>query len=181
MTDQPNLGQGIGPNFGPNFAKTFSQSVADPASPSPTFKNRDADLVPRFMLRAMLGLVLASLAIAVFSVATGREPVAQPQAADVVREKWIVMEGLSAQAVIVRNTDGSVLMDLPHGGFITVIQSGIFTERRRQKVDQTLPVRIVEYANGRLVAEDPETGWSAELYAFGGDNKAAFERLLDQK
>ena len=28
------------------------------------------------------------------------------------------------------------------------------------------------------MAEDPDTGWSAELYAFGGDNKAAFERLL---
>jgi putative photosynthetic complex assembly protein len=42
-------------------------------------------------------------------------------------------------------------------------------------------VRIVEYTNGRLAAEDPLTGWSVELYAFGADNKAAFERLLDQK
>lgn len=149
--------------------------------PSPTFKNRDKEMVPRTLLWAMFGLAMATLAITSFAVLTGREPVAQPQAAEVVREKWIVLEGLSAQAVIVRNTDGSVLMDLPHGGFITVIQSGIFTERRKHKVDQTLPVRIVEYANGRLVAEDPETGWSAELYAFGGDNKAAFERLLDQQ
>ena len=78
-------------------------------------------------------------------------------------------------------TDGTVLLDLPHGGFITVIQSGIFTERRKRGVDQTKPVRIVQYANGRLVAEDPETGWSAELYAFGSDNKAAFKRLLDTK
>jgi putative photosynthetic complex assembly protein len=149
--------------------------------PSPTFKNRDKEMVPRTLLWAMFGLAMATLAITSFAVLTGREPVAQPQSAEVVREKWIVLEGLSAQAVIVRNTDGSVLMDLPHGGFITVIQSGIFTERRKHKVDQTLPVRIVEYANGRLVAEDPETGWSAELYAFGGDNKAAFERLLDQQ
>lgn len=147
----------------------------------PGFHSRDPELVPRILLRGMLALALATLAITTFAVVTGREPVAQPQAAEVVREKWIVMEGLSAQAVIVRNTDGSVLMDLPHGGFITVIQSGIFTERRKHKVDQTLPVRIVEYANGRLVAEDPETGWSAELYAFGADNKAAFERLLDQE
>jgi putative photosynthetic complex assembly protein len=147
----------------------------------PGYRSRDPELVPRLLVRGMLALALSSLAITSFAVLTGREPVAQPQAAAVVREKWIVMEGLSAQAVIVKNTDGSVLLDLPHGGFITVIQSGIFTERRKHKVDQTLPVRIVEYANGRLVAEDPETGWSAELYAFGGDNKAAFERLLDQK
>ncbi|NJS38260.1 MAG: photosynthetic complex assembly protein [Rhodobacteraceae bacterium] len=147
----------------------------------PGYRSRDPDLVPRMLLRGMLALALASLAITTFAVVTGREPVAQPQPAEMVREKWIVMEGLSAQAVIVKNTDGSVLLDLPHGGFITVIQSGIFTERRKHKVDQTLPVRIVEYANGRLVAEDPATGWSAELYAFGAENKAAFERLLDQK
>ena len=52
----------------------------------------------------------------------------------------------------------SVLMDLPHGGFVTVIQSGLATERRKHGVDPLKPVRIVEYANGRLVAEDPETG-----------------------
>ncbi len=148
---------------------------------APGYRSRDPELVPRMLLRGMLALALATLAITTFAVVTGREPASQPQAAEMVREKWIVLEGLSAQAVIVRNTDGTVLMDLPHGGFITVIQSGIFTERRKHKVDQTKPVRIVEYANGRLVAEDPETGWSAELYAFGGDNKAAFERLLDQK
>ena len=35
--------------------------------------------------------------------------------------------------------------------------------------------------NNLYTAEDPDTGWSIELYAFGSDNKAAFERLLDQK
>jgi putative photosynthetic complex assembly protein len=43
-----------------------------------------------------------------------------------------------------------------------------------------LPVRIVEYANGRLTVVDDHTGWSAELGAFGSDNKAAFERLMSQ-
>jgi putative photosynthetic complex assembly protein len=147
----------------------------------PGFRSRNPELVPKALLLGMLALALAAIIITSFAALTGREPMAQPQTAAVLREKWIVMEGLSAQAVIVRNTDGSVLLDLPHGGFVTVIQSGIHTERRKHGVDQTKPVRIVEYANGRLVAEDPETGWSAELYAFGADNKAAFERLLDQK
>jgi putative photosynthetic complex assembly protein len=42
-----------------------------------------------------------------------------------------------------------------------------------------LPVRLVSFANGRLSLEDPETGWSVELYGFGSDNEAAFQRLLD--
>jgi putative photosynthetic complex assembly protein len=149
--------------------------------PSPTFKNRDREMVPRTLLRAMFGLAMASLAITSFAVLTGREPVAQPQPAEVLRERWIVLEGHDAQAVTVRNPDGTILLDLPHGGFVTVIQSGLATERKKHNVDPLKPVRIVDYANGRLAVEDPETGWSIELYAFGQDNKAAFERLLDQK
>jgi putative photosynthetic complex assembly protein len=149
--------------------------------PSPTFKNRDKEMVPRVLLWAMFGLAMSALAITSFAVLTGRERVAQPAPAEVQRELWIVMEGHNAQAVTVRNTDGSVLLDLPHGGFVTVIQNGLATERRKHGLDPRSPVRIVEYTNGRLAAEDPLTGWSVELYAFGGDNKAAFERLLDQK
>jgi putative photosynthetic complex assembly protein len=156
-------------------------SNQSPLIHEPGFRSRNPEIVPKALLLGMLALAVATLAIVSFAALTGREPVAQPAAAAVLREKWVVLEGLSAQAVIVRNTDGSILLDLPHGGFVTVIQSGIHTERRKHGVDQTKPVRIVEYANGRLVAEDPETGWSAELYAFGADNKAAFERLLDQK
>ncbi len=153
-------------------------TMSDPTLRRPALRSSNPEMVPKALLWGMLALAMASLAIVTFAVLTGRPPAAVPQPAAVVQEKWIVLEGRSAQSVIVRNTDGSVLLDLPHGGFITVIQSGIATERRKYGVDPLLPVRIVEYANGRLVAEDPETGWSAELYAFGGDNKAAFERLL---
>lgn len=149
--------------------------------PSPTFRNRDKEMVPRTLLWAMFGLAMASLAITTFAVVTGREPVAQPAMAEVKRERWIILEGHDAQAVTVRNSDGSLLLDLAHGGFVTVIQNGLATERRKHRVDPLKPVRVVEYANGRLAVEDPETGWSIELYAFGQDNKAAFERLLDQK
>ncbi|WP_135447184.1 photosynthetic complex assembly protein PuhC [Tabrizicola caldifontis] len=150
-------------------------------SPSPSFRNSDKEMVPRTLLWAMFGLAMASLAITTFAVVTGREPVAKPAQAEVIRERWIVLEGRDAQAVTVRNPDGSVLLDLAHGGFVTVIQNGLATERRKHRLDPLSPLRIVEYANGRLAAEDPLTGWSIELYAFGADNKAAFERLLDQK
>ena len=97
-----------------------------------------------------------------------------------VATRAIILEGLDAQAVTVRNPDGTLLVDLPHGGFITVIQNAMARERLTHAVEGNPPVNIVRYANGRLVAEDPSTGWSAELYAFGADNKAAFERLLEQ-
>jgi len=73
-----------------------------------------------------------------------------------------------------------VLMDLPHGGFITVIQNAMERARLTAGVDKLRPLRIVKYANGRLTAVDDYSGWSAELGAFGSDNRAAFERLMSQ-
>jgi putative photosynthetic complex assembly protein len=149
--------------------------------PSPTYKSREKEMVPRTLLWAMLALAMSALAITTFAVVTDRPPEAQPQAAEVLRDRWIVLEGHDAKAVTVRDPDGTVIEDLAHGGFVTVIQNGLATERKKHGVDPLRPVRIVEYANGRLAVEDPDTGWSVELYAFGGENKAAFERLLDQK
>jgi putative photosynthetic complex assembly protein len=148
---------------------------------APAFRRKeDNDMIPKGLLVAMLGLVLSAVTITSYAVLSDRPHVGVPSASTPVRERMLILEGHSAQAVTVRAADGSVLVDLPHGGFVTVIQSAVFTARRRHGVDQTLPVRLVEYANGRLVMEDPETDYSFELYAFGGDNKAAFERLFDQ-
>ena len=140
--------------------------------------NREREMIPRTLLLGMLALALASLALATFSVVTKRPHVGVPTQGTVIAERDLILEGVSAQAVVVRDIDGTVLLDLPHGGFITVIQSGMERARRVARVPGNPPMRVVRYDNGRLVAEDPATGWSAELYAFGQDNKAAFERLL---
>lgn len=139
----------------------------------------EKDMIPRTLLWAMLGLALSALALATFASVTGRAHVGVPVSASVVKERAFILEGKSAQAVVVRDTDGNVVLDLPHGGFVTVIQSAMARARLTARVEGNPPMKVVRYDNGRLVAEDPATGWSAELYAFGGDNRAAFERLLD--
>ena len=139
----------------------------------------EKDMIPRTLLWAMLGLALSALALATLASVTNRAHVGVPVAAKVVKERAFILEGKSAQAVVVRDTNGNVVLDLPHGGFVTVIQSAMARARLTARVDGNPPMKVVRYDNGRLVAEDPATGWSAELYAFGEDNKAAFERLLD--
>lgn len=151
-----------------------------PAEPARQDPDRDRDMIPVNLLRGMLLLVICSVALVTFAVVTGRPTVGQPKPAAVVMERQLILDGHSAQAVTVYSADRTVLADLPHGGFITVIQSGVETIRRRHGIDPLLPVLIRRYANGRLTVEDPETGWSAELYAFGDDNKAAFEQLLSR-
>lgn len=151
-----------------------------PAHPNPTMRSDDPQMIPTILLRAMLALVLATLAVVTFSVVTGREPTGVPKPAAILAERTVVLQGGGAQAVTVLDETGAVLMDLPHGGFITVIQNANERARRVKGVDKLLPLRIVEYANGRLTAHDDYTGWSAELGAFGSDNRAAFERLMSQ-
>ncbi len=151
-----------------------------PSVPTPS-SNREREMIPAALLRAMFGLALASLIIVTYAVLTNRLHEGVPAAGTPIAERSFILEGMDAQAVVVRDLDGTVLMDLPHGGFITVIQSGIARARVVARTEGNPPVRIIRYDNGRLVAEDPATGWSAELYAFGDDNKAAFERLLSDQ
>lgn len=143
-------------------------------------RNGERDMIPKGLLRGMIALVFTAVALVSYASITKRPLEGVPEASTMVRERFLILEGKSAQAVTVKTPDGQLLIDLPHGGFVTVIQSGVATERRRQGVTDNPPVRLVQYANNRLVLEDPSTGWSAELYAFGSDNKAAFERLFDQ-
>lgn len=145
----------------------------------PAFRRRDDELIPRPMLIACGVMVAAALAFTTFHVATGRAPVGKPAAAAVTAERMLILEGKSAQAVTLRNPDGTLIADLAHGGFITVAQNALARARTVRGVDQTLPVRLVSYANGRLALEDPASGWSVELGAFGDQNKAAWAALLD--
>ncbi len=151
-----------------------------PARPNPTMRSSDPHMIPPVLLRGMLALVLACLAVVTFAVVTDRAPVGVPKPAAIVAERTIILQGGGAQAVTVLDENGKVLMDLAHGGFITVIQNANERARLVKEVDKLLPLRIVKYANGRLTVHDDYTGWSAELGAFGGDNKAAFERLMAQ-
>jgi putative photosynthetic complex assembly protein len=137
-------------------------------------------MIPTNLLLAMLALVLASVILTGYSALTGRDQVGVPKPAEILAERSIILQGGGAQAVTVLAADGSLLMDLPHGGFITVIQNGLERARLTAGVDKLLPVRIVKYANGRLTVVDDHSGWTAELGAFGNDNRAAFERLMSQ-
>ena len=144
-------------------------------------RSPEPDLIPKPLLRLILALVLASLALTTFAVVTGRQPTGQPKESPIVAERTLVLRTGSAQAVALYDLDGTLLEDLPHGGFVTVIASGVDRARRVANVSLDLPITIARHQNGRLTASDPATGWSVELTAFGSDNEAAFQALLPRK
>jgi putative photosynthetic complex assembly protein len=150
------------------------------STPETRFHRPDAnDMIPPIIIKAMIGLALVSLLMVAWARLTDQPMSAVPPAAEILRERTVSLIGGGAQAVTVLDENGELLAALDHGGFITVIQNGLQRHRLVQGVDASLPVRIVEYANGRLTVHDDVTGWSVELGNFGGDNREAFVRLMN--
>ncbi len=147
--------------------------------PSPNFKRNDNnDMIPIGLVRAMFALPVAALLLVGYAALTDRPAVAVPPEAPVVESWTISLVGNDAQSVTVLDAEGNLIADMAHGGFVTVIQNGLMTMRRRHGIDPTLPIDIVRFENGRLAAIDPLTDYRVELTQFGRDNQAAFERLL---
>lgn len=63
-------------------------------------------------------------------------------------------------------------------GFVRATLRTLVQERRTLHVSATEPFRLIADGSGRVVLEDPATGRSIELEAFGPTNAAAFARLL---
>mgnify|MGYP005992977921 CR=1 FL=1 len=67
------------------------------------------------------------------------------------------------------------------GGFIRSTMRGLAHVRQRQGMDAETPFELTLWDNGGLTLDDPATGESRELGAFGKDNRAAFAVLLDRE
>lgn len=146
---------------------------------SPPLRHHDTNtMAPPVLIKGLFLLAMLTLAMVAWARLTDQPMTGVPQSAEVVHERTLRLIGGGAQAVTVLDESGAVMADLAHGGFVTVIQNGLQRARLVHGVQADLPIRIVEYSNGRLTAEDPLTGWSVELGAFGADNRAAFERLM---
>lgn len=140
-------------------------------------------MLPKVLIRAMIALVLASLAIATFARVTDRPLVSTPPISPVVAESTLVLasDGVSG-AVIVTDMNGAAIANLTpeEGGFIAGVHRVIIRERTKHRVALDGPVIIRAFENGRIGITDPATGWAADLMGFGAGNAAAFAKLLAQ-
>lgn len=162
----------------------MAQLPLSPAPQRPAAKTPgkpEAELIPKPLLRAMIGIALLALALTTYAVLTDRPHEGVPAPGKVVAEKLVVLKDIDSRHVTVSDPAGNLLLDLPEGGFVDVMAAAVRRSRAVARITDNPPVRIVRYDNGRLAMEDPATGWSTELYAFGADSKAAFERILDMK
>ena len=96
--------------------------------------------------------------------------VAVYEAADVEPVQVLAPEAASVEPV-------QVLAPGTHG-FVRSVLRGLARERKRQGVGREPAFRLTRWADGRLSLEDPTTGRSVELGAFGPTNRAAFAQLM---
>ncbi len=144
------------------------------------YSDRDT-MIPRVLIRAMLALVLATLAIATFARVTDRPLVSTPPVSPVKAEAALILQADPASgAAQVYLTDGALLADLDpeEGGFIAGVHRVIHRERTKHRVALDGPILLQAFENGRMAITDPATGWSADLMGFGATNAEAFARLL---
>jgi putative photosynthetic complex assembly protein len=144
-------------------------------------KLRDRDMVPRALVFAMFGLMVASLALVSFAQLTNQPMRGVPAASAVVKEMPITLVGARTGGVVVEDATGTEIAwsFKDKAGFIDVIWVTMSRERKVQGIKGNPPLRLVRQENGHTVIIDPETDLAIELIGYGPDNIAAFARLLD--
>lgn len=146
-----------------------------------TAQNAERPKVPPILLKGVAFLVLASLAMVTAARIAGLQPAATPDdSVAVVSERLIEIKGRPDGGATVVTSSGELIVDLgpEKAGFVGGVKRSLDRERMLHKAPVDAPVRIVQFADGRLALRDPATDWRIELMSFGKDNREAFAALL---
>lgn len=135
------------------------------------------DTFPRPVLLGAAALILFSIV----GAAAGRHMRQADAAGSVVTAQLVFRAADRADGAVVVTADGQ---DRPlrvitgQAGFLRGALRALARGRRMDGMDAARPFRLTAYADGRLTLDDPATGDSIELEAFGKDNEKTFARLL---
>jgi putative photosynthetic complex assembly protein len=146
---------------------------------------RDKEMVPTILVRAMFLLCLCVLIIVGYARLTDRPLSAMPpsvEVAPVVQERVIRIFGKMDGSARVLGEDGMLIADFgpEEGGFVAGIYRVLERERGAVGLDASEPIRLVRFSDGRIGLRDDHTDFRAELFGFGADNEAVFARLLEE-
>ncbi len=137
--------------------------------------------IPKVLLRGILILLATILSLVAFARLTDRPLEAQPPNGAIVSERIIQLQGTVTGAARILDDSGAMIVEYAsgQGGFVSTIDRVIRRERLRNGVAKDGIVYVRMREGQRLSIFDPSTGREIELEAFGKDNIAHFEALLD--
>jgi len=144
-------------------------------------RHRDKEMVPRFLVQAMFGLMAATLAMVAYAQWFDVPNRGVLVEAPIVQSLEIVMIGDRSGTYEVTTPDGTLLASSADykGGFLGVIGRVVERERFVHDLSGNAPVSVVRRENGNIAIIDETTDLRVELIGYGKDNVAAFAKLLD--
>jgi putative photosynthetic complex assembly protein len=153
--------------------------------PEQKLVERDKEMVPTILVRAMFVLCVCVLIIVSYARLTDRPLEAMPPSeaeVPVVQERVIRIFGEMDGSARVLAEDGTVIATLgpTEGGFVAGIYRVLERERGAGGLPASEPIRLVRLSDGRIGLRDDVTDFRAELFGFGADNEAVFARLLEE-
>jgi putative photosynthetic complex assembly protein len=126
-------------------------------------------------------MVLLSLVLAVWTRLSGADITQMPPAKPVMtRYLQFVDRADGAVVVLDARRAAKPIQILPPGsnGFVRATMRSFARDRRSRDIGAAAPFRLSASADGRLTLEDPATGRSIELEAFGHTNAGVFAGFL---
>ena len=147
---------------------------------TPTQTVKQGEMISRAMVRAIVALIIGVLALVSYATLTGRTPSAVVPEGTVVKSRLILIQAEDSGAARVFTAEGELIADLSakQGGFISSIDRSLRRKRVVADLPQVGPVLLTLDDLNRLKISDPQSGWSADLMAFGSGNIGAFAKLL---
>lgn len=144
-------------------------------------RHRDKEMVPRFLVQAMFGLMAATLSMVAYAQWFDVPNRGVLIEAPITQSLDIVMVGDRSGIYEVMTTDGQLIASSSDekAGFIGVMGRVIDRERFVHDLTGNAPITVVRRENGNIAIVDDTTDLSVELIGYGKDNVAAFARLLD--
>ena len=144
-------------------------------------RHRDKEMVPRFLVQAMFGLMAATLSIVAYAQWFDVPNRGVLIEAPITQSLEIVMVGDRSGIYEVMTTDGQLIASSSDekAGFIGVMGRVIDRERFVHDLTGNAPITVVRRENGNIAIIDDTTDLSVELIGYGVDNVAAFAKLLD--
>ena len=148
---------------------------------TPTQTLKQGEMISRAMVRAIVALIIGVLALVTYATFTGRTPSAVVPEGAVVKSRLILIQAEDSGAARIFTAEGKLIADLSakQGGFISSIDRSLRRKRVVANLPQSGPVLLTLDDLNRLKISDPQSGWSADLMAFGKSNIGAFAMLLD--
>ena len=144
-------------------------------------RHRDKEMVPRFLVQAMFGLMAATLSIVAYAQWFDVPNRGVLIEAPITQSLEIVMVGDRSGIYEVMTIDGQLIASSSDekAGFIGVMGRVIDRERFVHDLTGNAPITVVRRENGNIAIIDDTTDLSVELIGYGADNVAAFAKLLD--